>query len=188
MLMQPVPQTTISKSTANKASTHKAIKAVRMPLPSHASQTVKATCINMRRRCCNPFALGPLCPKSAQNPTAWPHCFVTLYKTRHTKRFSGIRKMLMIVDRSSSGTYCALIAIMEGQKMPMHASKPQNANSCTLPVTDRPPVPLSASDDPPEVYNQNRSTAHLNLVGTATKQEGNSYAPNPGRGRPKTSP
>ena len=45
----------------------------------------------------------------------------------HTKRLSGIRKMLMIVARDSSGTYTLRIFIIEGQNAPTAASKKRKA-------------------------------------------------------------
>ena len=46
---------------------------------------------------------------------------------------SAHRNRLMMVDRISSGTYCARMDIMDGQKTPTHTSNMQNATSCTMP-------------------------------------------------------
>ena len=42
-----------------------------------------------------------------------------------------MRKSVRIVARESSGTCCARMRMMEGQKAPTHASKQQKASSCT---------------------------------------------------------
>ena len=57
----------------------------------------------------------------------------TLYKITHTNRFKGMRKKFITVERTSSGTYCALIFIIEGQKIPTINSKTRNPNNCNLP-------------------------------------------------------
>lgn len=66
----------------------------------------------------------------------------------HTKRFKGILKMLMMVERISSGTYRARRDIIEGQKHPTVPSKMQNAKSCTLPSHVIPPLPASPREEP----------------------------------------
>ena len=58
----------------------------------------------------------------------------TLYRITQTKRFSGMRKKLMMVARISSGTYSARIFIMLGQKRPTMTSKRQNASSWIMPL------------------------------------------------------
>jgi hypothetical protein len=47
---------------------------------------------------------------------------------RHTKRLSGMRNVLSMVDLRSSGTYTARMAIMEGQNMPIMTSNTQKAS------------------------------------------------------------
>jgi hypothetical protein len=44
----------------------------------------------------------------------------------------------MMVDRISSGTYCARMDIMDGQNTPTHTSNRQNASSCTMPLVVMP--------------------------------------------------
>ena len=62
----------------------------------------------------------------------------TLYSTMQTKALSGIRKKLMIVARISSGTCCARIFIMDGQKRPTQNSNTQKAASWICPSHDMP--------------------------------------------------
>mmetsp|Transcript_5039 Transcript_5039/g.10933 ORF Transcript_5039/g.10933 Transcript_5039/m.10933 type:complete len:204 (+) Transcript_5039:855-1466(+) len=73
---------------------------------------------------------------------------LTSYSPRHTKRLRGTRKMLMMVERSSSGTYLALRAIMEGQNTPMQPSNRQKASSWTRPSHVMPPLPFSTREEP----------------------------------------
>lgn len=51
---------------------------------------------------------------------------LTLYRTTQTKMLRGIRKKFMIVLLDSSGMYCDLIFMIDGQKIPTHISKRQN--------------------------------------------------------------
>jgi hypothetical protein len=51
----------------------------------------------------------------------------------------GIRKKFMMVLRASSGIYWDLIFIIDGQKMPTHASNVQKPSSWIEPPTDVPP-------------------------------------------------
>eukprot|EP00955_Chlamydomonas_euryale_P033559 347947-Chlamydomonas_euryale.AAC.18 len=66
----------------------------------------------------------------------------------HTKRLSGIRNTLMIVERMSSGTYCARNVIIVGQNTPMQPSNRQNATTWALPAKDSPPLSDSPSEEP----------------------------------------
>lgn len=60
----------------------------------------------------------------------------TLYSTMQTKILSGMRKKFMMVLLASSGMYCDLIFMMDGQKIPTHASKVQNPKSCIDPANE----------------------------------------------------
>jgi len=55
--------------------------------------------------------------------------FLTLYKTMQTKMLSGTRKKFIMVLRASSGIYCDLIFIIEGQNIPTQDSKTQKPSS-----------------------------------------------------------
>lgn len=63
----------------------------------------------------------------------------TLYSTTQTNKFSGMRKKFMIVLLASSGIYCDLIFMIDGQKMPTHDSKVQKPSSCREPPNEMPP-------------------------------------------------
>mmetsp|Transcript_28292 Transcript_28292/g.92352 ORF Transcript_28292/g.92352 Transcript_28292/m.92352 type:complete len:247 (+) Transcript_28292:154-894(+) len=63
----------------------------------------------------------------------------TLYRMQHTKRLSGMRKTLMMVARTSSGTYCERIFMMDGQKMPTVPSNTQNPTRRICPTNEMPP-------------------------------------------------
>lgn len=51
---------------------------------------------------------------------------LTLYSTMHTKMLRGMRKKFIMVLRASSGMYCDLIFMIDGQKIPTQASNVQN--------------------------------------------------------------
>ena len=57
----------------------------------------------------------------------------------HTKIFRGMRKKFMIVLRASSGMYCDLIFMIDGQKIPTQASNTQKPSSWTQPENEIPP-------------------------------------------------
>jgi hypothetical protein len=55
----------------------------------------------------------------------------------------------MMVDRISSGTYCARMDIIDGQKTPTHTSNRQNASSWTMPS-----VVIPARSHKPQITRQ----------------------------------
>lgn len=81
---------------------------------------------------------GILAPATL-SPSSLPTSTLTLYSTTHTKMLSGMRKKFMMVERASSGMYCDRIFMMDGQKMPTHASKTQKPRSWSWPPAVRPP-------------------------------------------------
>ena len=50
--------------------------------------------------------------------------------------FRGMRKKFMMVLLASSGMYCDLIFIIDGQNNPQHASNVQKPKSCIHPAKD----------------------------------------------------
>mmetsp|Transcript_10665 Transcript_10665/g.27063 ORF Transcript_10665/g.27063 Transcript_10665/m.27063 type:complete len:214 (-) Transcript_10665:720-1361(-) len=89
----------------------------------------------------------------------------TLYRTMHTKRLSGMRKMFMMVARTSSGMYFARMRIMLGQKTPTHTSKRQKATICTSPMRLMPgPLPVN----PACAFGSGGVLNGLRITGTAS--------------------
>ena len=63
---------------------------------------------------------------------------LTLYKTMQTKMLSGTRKKFIMVLLASSGIYCDLIFIIDGQNIPTQASNTQKPSIWMEEVSDKP--------------------------------------------------